>query len=246
MQKTLLFIFFVLITFSGFSADSSNDDNTSFNKAFNFTVGVDLSVSGQYETLIYTDYYMDFHYNIFGDRLTKVRGFADFDAISIGLPISFLFYINPYFALGFSLNISIMNIKIFRYINNSNSNEKFFNLLFANSYKLLFKIKTGSKKNRIKFILEIGPEIYFDLWKIEHNDEIDESKGYIILSGAYLLIGFEFCKDNFSFETGAFIEGLFGSVYIKFNIHYERKEDQYILKFGTSIRIGYSYIKKID
>ncbi len=254
MQKKILILFFLLITFSGFSADSSSDESSTFNKAFNFTIGVDLSLSVKQMKLVYTNYYMDLYKSIFGYKPEGIFSYIDFDAIGIGLPISFLFFINPYIALGFSLNVSILHINISRYLSDFNIDS--YSLSFTNSFKLLFKIKIGKKNSKIKFISEIGPDISIDMWGIMSQDEADGIYQYTILSGPFLFLGFEFIKNSFSLETGGFLEGLFGSVYNLTEIiylngggikkYYEKTESQYILKFGTSIRIGYSYLKKIN
>ncbi|MCK4796711.1 MAG: hypothetical protein KAT05_04975 [Spirochaetes bacterium] len=257
-MKRIIILILIIFNFINISAQ---EDKNNFKKAHNITIGIDINT--KYSFIFYKEY-SEFPYlpdNFFENNISfKGR----LGIINLGIPFSYVYYLNPKIGIGFSVNLIFFDTNmIFNTIGayNEFSSDNLTNNAFSYTVSLqnLFKIKSGNKNNRFKFINELGPiflikisykEISYevlDLFGSGNKNYYDEYLGLDILAGPYFFTGFEYHKNNFSLEFGGFVNGLFGVVYFAYNNIFwnnvgdflEKDNEKYVIEFGLSLKLNY-------
>jgi len=253
MKYFYLIVFLLFLHFYSFSDENTSD--LTFKKAFNFTIGCSISSNFSYEQ----DYPLINKVDSYFGNNYSYNDYIESNSLLLGLPASFLFFLDPRIAVGFSLNIIFFNFNTFFYLN-PNYPVIRNNVFTYNGYvHLLFKLKSGKEYKKHKFVGEIGPVLSF---KILHSDFQYESDDHVnlndyfyynLLVGPYLSLGSEYNNKNFSLEYGGFVDSLFGFSFSKLNYDAnkmainELERDNNIIKIeaGIFLKFNYYYLKII-
>jgi hypothetical protein len=284
-RKILVLFFLTIIAIGTYSADNkkspTNDDKKKstetpknsvdkktnpddgkmldYKQAFNFMIGIDFSTAMNIQNI---------NYEKKSTYLPPEEKFINFKLIRFGFPISFLFYLNPYVAMGFSINISLLDFTFNHYnpdtvvYSNKNIIMKDDTFSYNQELRILFKLKAGNAYKKIKFVGELGPLVNFQVSYNTYEYRLttypasssSDYVAYYVSSGPFLFLGFEATNNkNFSFELGGTASASFNTTYSgstssageNLESKIKKAYDSYVISIGISARICYSSIYKL-